>query len=71
MNRNLGYLDRFIRVLIGLALFAYSVRDGSVEFSSIAAGVVGVVLLLTAFFSYCPLYTLLGVSSTHRDSQAS
>jgi len=66
MARNLGRLDQFLRIIVGLALVAYAVRDGVLAFGSVAAAVIGAVLLLTAFFSFCPLYTLLGISTRKR-----
>ena len=70
MTRNLGRLDQFIRIVVGLALVAFAVKDGTVALGYLAAGVIGVVLLLTAFFSYCPLYTLLAVSTCSKADRA-
>jgi DUF2892 family protein len=57
MTRNLGRVDQFIRV-IGLAFVAFAVRDGASDVEYVTAGVIGMALLLTALFSYCPLYSL-------------
>jgi hypothetical protein len=63
MTRNMGRIDQFLRILIGLALFAYGVKDGAIAAGWLPLGVVGVILIITALFSYCPLYTVLGVST--------
>lgn len=63
MTRNMGRIDQFLRIVIGLALFAYTVKDGAIAAGGLTLGVVGVILIITAFFSYCPLYTVLGVST--------
>jgi hypothetical protein len=55
MQANVGSADRIIRVLIGLGLIALGVIFKSWW------GVIGVVPLLTAFVSFCPLYALFGV----------
>jgi DUF2892 family protein len=70
MTRNIGRIDQFIRIVIGLAFVAFAVKDGALGAGYAAAGVIGVVLLLTAFFSYCPLYRLLGVSTCRKRDQA-
>ena len=63
MNKNVGTIDRTIRGLaglIGIALFATGVVEGTI---AIIALVVGVVLLGTAAIGWCPPYALLGIST--------
>jgi len=60
MKMNVGSADRLIRVLIGLALFSLVFL---LEGPSRWLGLIGVVPLLTALVRYCPLYSILGVSS--------
>lgn len=64
-NINVGKVDRIIRFLLGLVLVFYVIING-VGLSSLFVGglfIVGVVLLATAIFSYCPLYNLLGIKT--------
>ena len=66
MSRNIGALDRVVRVIIGLVLVAYTVPVG---FSSTGwnwVGWIGVVPLLTAAIGFCPLYRVMGISSCKR-----
>lgn len=63
MKKNMGNLDRVIRLVIAAVLVA-------LIFAEVVTGALGVVLLvvagvftLTSFISFCPLYTLLGFSS--------
>lgn len=63
MTRNIGRIDQFVRIVIGLALLAYTVKDGSLGSDWLVPGVIGLVLIITAFFSYCPLYSVLGVTT--------
>jgi len=61
---NVGSFDRILRILIGAALFAYVFLAGNVEPTSligIGAMVVGGILIVTAFISFCPLYAILGL----------
>lgn len=60
MSSNVGTIDRVIRVLLGLGLLSMTfMLQGSVRW----IGLVGVVLLLTAAFGICPLYTVLGIKT--------
>lgn len=58
MNKNVGMLDRTLRVIVGLALIALSVT-GTVG----SWGWVGIVPLVTALLGWCPAYTLLGIKT--------
>jgi hypothetical protein len=58
MTRNVGSIDRALRVLIGLALIIASLT-GTIGLW----GYVGIVPLLTAFVGYCPAYSLIGMST--------
>ena len=66
MTRNMGRIDQFFRIVVGLALLAYTVKDGTLASGWPVSSVIGGVLLVTAFFSYCPLYSLLGVTTRGR-----
>ncbi|WP_457639427.1 YgaP family membrane protein [Persephonella sp.] len=56
----LGFWDAVIRVVVGAILVWLGIEKGGVfEITK----VVGVVLILTAVFSFCPLYKLAGVST--------
>ena len=63
MKKNMGNLDRILRIVFALAM-------AILYFSNIITGVVGVVLLvvagifvLTSLVSFCPLYTLMGLNT--------
>lgn len=58
MEKNVGNMDRLIRVIIGLALLSMLVFvEGSLKW----LGLIGLVPLLTAAMSWCPLYSLFGL----------
>lgn len=59
MTRNVGSIDRIIRILLGLGLLAAGWIAESWW------GLIGLVPLLTGLVNWCPLYRLLGLS-THR-----
>jgi len=61
MNTNVGSIDRVVRVVLGLALVStFFLLEGPLRW----LGLVGVVLLLTAAFSFCPLYKMLGLNTS-------
>jgi len=58
MKKNVGNVDRVIRVILGIVLLALVVvADAPWRW----VGLIGVIPLLTAFVGVCPLYSLLGI----------
>jgi hypothetical protein len=56
MKRNVGSVDRALRVVAGLALLSLTVFGPQTPW-----GLVGLVPLATALVGWCPAYTLLGI----------
>lgn len=63
MKKNMGNTDRIVRVLIAIII-------GGLFFSGTLTGLVGTILLVlagvfvaTSVFSFCPLYTIFGLST--------
>ena len=63
MPVNVGRIDQYVRIVVGLALVAFALADGLPIQGWSWAGLIGLVLLATAFFRTCPLYSALGLSS--------
>jgi hypothetical protein len=63
MPVNVGTIDQYIRIVVGLALVAFTLRDGLPIHGWYWAGLIGLVLLVTVFFRSCPLYSALGFST--------
>jgi hypothetical protein len=60
MQKNVGSIDRVLRVLVGLALLSLLVLlEGNARW----LGLIGLVPLLTAFAGSCPAYTILGIGT--------
>ena len=66
MSRNVGRIDQYVRIVVGLVLVAFAFQDGLSIQGWHWAGLAGFVLLATAFFSSCPLYSMLGISTCER-----
>ena len=58
MKANVGYVDRIIRVIVGIALIATTLT-GSIGLW----GWIGAVPLVTGVVGSCPLYSALGINT--------
>lgn len=58
MSLNVGAVDRVIRIVLGLALLSLVFVGPKTMW-----GLIGIVLLATAWVSFCPLYALFGWST--------
>lgn len=56
MSRNMGGLDRGVRVVIGVGLIALALTGPQSPW-----GWIGLVPLATALIGWCPLYRVLGI----------
>ncbi len=66
MKKNMGIADRIIRIVLA-AVFAYLYFSGTVTGTlGIVLVVLGAVFVLTSLVSFCPLYTLIGISTCPR-----
>lgn len=63
MKRNMGSADRVIRLLIAVAAFFVYSRGLVSGTMSIIVLIVGLLMFITAFLRFCPLYTLLHIST--------
>lgn len=61
MKRNIGDLDRAIRLVVGLVLIALVFVGPKTPW-----GWIGVIPLLTALVGWCPPYALLGINTRRR-----
>ncbi len=59
MTKNVGTLDRVLRIVLGVALLIgfFLNRDGAYSWLYL----IGIVPLATGLLSTCPLYSLLGI----------
>lgn len=63
MWRNVGRVDRIIRLVLGIGLLGlYGALNPPLKYFTL----LGLVLVATAFSGFCPLYRLLGLSTCPR-----
>lgn len=63
MNKNVGSIDRVLRITAGVVLIALAAL-GKVGWW----GYIGIVPLATGLFRFCPAYTLLGLRTCPLDA---
>lgn len=66
MKANIGSFDKVIRIILAIIftlLYFTKLVDGTV---GIVLLVLSGILLLTSMFSFCPLYTILGLKTTSK-----
>ncbi|MBU3030451.1 YgaP family membrane protein [Paracoccus marinaquae] len=61
MPRNVGRIDRALRIVIGLALIAGYLLFPEISYRWLL--LIGFVPLLTGLLGTCPLYRILGINS--------
>ncbi|MBV6520711.1 MAG: hypothetical protein MNPFHGCM_00829 [Gemmatimonadaceae bacterium] len=62
MTRNLGPIDRAVRVLLGIGLLTFALAGEATAWW----GWFGIVPLATGIVGYCPLYRLLHLSTARK-----
>lgn len=60
MKKNIGATDKWIRIVAGIVLLALIFV---IKSDWRWLGLIGVILLGTAFLNFCPIYKLLGIST--------
>jgi hypothetical protein len=58
MKKNVGGIDRILRIVAGLALLAWFLFAAGPTWA-----LIGIVPLATGLFNFCPAYTLLGLNT--------
>lgn len=65
MKMNVGGIDKSIRIIIGVALISLVFVGPQSPW-----GWIGLIPLATGLMGWCPLYPLLGLNTTHKDTSA-
>lgn len=61
MTKNMGSIDRLLRIIIGLVLIWYALMAPATGYNWI--GWLGFIPLATAAIGSCPLYSIIGVNT--------
>lgn len=70
MNKNVGGIDKTLRIVVGVVLIGYAVAGPALGYDTgyNAWGWIGIIPLGTALINICPLYSILGLSSRKSES---
>lgn len=63
MKKNMGQTDRIIRIIAAIVIAVLYFAHVITGTLAIVLGVIAVIFLVTSLIGFCPLYTLLGVST--------
>lgn len=58
MKKNMGTTDKTIRIVLGLLLIVIGIFGSKIWI------IIGLIPLITGLLNYCPLYKLLGISTS-------
>ena len=57
MNKNVGSLDKTIRIIVGVLIIIVGVLSGSL------LGAIGLIPIITGIIGWCPLYPILKINT--------
>lgn len=63
LKKNMGTLDRTIRLLLAAAVAALYVTGFLTGLAAVIMGIFAVIFVVTSFISFCPLYLPFGLST--------
>ena len=63
MQLNVGTVDKIIRIVLGLVLLSLVFVGPQTPW-----GYIGVILIVTGFINFCPLYAMIGFSSKGKEA---
>lgn len=59
--KNIGKIDKIIRIILGLILLSLLfILEGNLKY----LGLIGIVPILTASISFCPIYKIFGIKTS-------
>jgi hypothetical protein len=68
MKRNVGTIDKSIRVLLAIVIAILYFTDVISGTIAIILGIIGVALVITSLFSFCPAYAVLKLSTIKKET---
>ncbi|HQO22052.1 MAG TPA: DUF2892 domain-containing protein [Spirochaetota bacterium] len=68
MKRNMGIIDRTIRILLAAAVAVFYFTGQLSGIAAIVLGAIAVIFILTSLVGVCPLYYPLGISTRKKDN---
>jgi len=63
LNKNMGTLDRIIRLVLAAAVAVLYFTGNLSGLAAIILGILAVIFVVTSFVGFCPLYVPFGLST--------
>ena len=63
MNKNMGTIDRIIRILLAIVVIILYITGSITGFVAIILGILAIVFIITSLIGFCPLYTACKIST--------
>jgi len=70
MKKNMGSADKIVRVLFAIIIAILYFTNQITGAAAIVLGVIAVVLILTSVMGFCPLYSMIKLSTIKKESKA-
>ena len=69
MKTNMNSVDRVIRIILAVVLAVLIFAGTLTGTAGVILGIVGIILLATGIISFCPLYKVLGLSTSKDETK--
>jgi len=63
MKKNIGTIDRIIRLLLAIVVIMLYVTGSITGFTAIILGILAIVFVITSLIGFCPLYVPFKIST--------
>lgn len=63
MEKNVGKIDKIVRIVFALVIAYLDYTEAITGTTSWVLSIVALVLVVTAFIGFCPLYKALGINT--------
>ena len=63
MKKNMGSIDRTVRILLAIAVLVLYILDKISGLAAVILGILALVFVLTSLVGFCPLYLPLRLST--------
>jgi ABC-type antimicrobial peptide transport system permease subunit len=63
MKKNIGTIDRIIRMLLAIVVIMLCLTGSITGFTAIILGILAIVFVITSLIGFCPLYVPFKIST--------
>ena len=63
MKKNMGTIDRIIRILLAIVVIILYITGSITGFAAIILGILAIVFIITSMIGFCPLYLPFKIST--------